>query len=250
MSETKQQIATPHIDPKGVPIAPTVLLPGDPLRAKFIAEHFLTDVQQCNAVRNMLGFTGTYEGTPVTVMGSGMGMASIGIYASELAKFYGARQLIRVGSCGAMQEDIDLYSVIAASSASTDSRFLHQYRLPGTYAPTASWKLLRAVDREAQRQQKELLVGNILSSDVFYNDDEEASARWARMGVLGVEMESAALYAIAARHGIDALGIFTVSDNLVTGEKTTAAERETAFTEMIELALPLAALAAEDPKHA
>ena len=232
--------STPHINPQGVEIAETVLLPGDPLRAKFIAETYLDNPRQFNAVRNMLGYTGTYNGTPVSVMGSGMGIPSIGIYSWELIHRFGVRKVIRVGSIGAMQEDIDLYDVIVASSASTDSNFLKQYNLPGTYAPTASWKLLKAVTDLAEEREVPLHVGNILSSDVFYNFDETVNSRWAHMGVLGVEMESAALYAIAAEAGVDALGVFTVSDNLVTGGATTAEERQTAFTQMMELVLPLA----------
>ncbi|CAB0831253.1 purine-nucleoside phosphorylase [Corynebacterium diphtheriae] len=232
--------STPHINPKGVDIAETVLLPGDPLRAKFIADTYLEDVVQFNSVRNMLGFTGTYQGTPVSVMGSGMGMPSIGIYSYELINFFDARNVIRVGSIGAMQKDIDLYEVIVAASASTDSNFLEQYNLPGIYAPTASWTLLKAFMDEADRKGKKVHVGNILSSDVFYNADSTVNERWARMGVLGVEMESAALYSIAAYAGANALGVFTVSDNLFTGARTTAEERESAFTDMMELALPLA----------
>lgn len=232
--------STPHINPKGVDIAETVLLPGDPLRAKFIADTYLEDVVQFNSVRNMLGFTGTYQGAPVSVMGSGMGMPSIGIYSYELINFFDARNVIRVGSIGAMQKDIDLYEIIVAASASTDSNFLEQYNLPGTYAPTASWTLLRAFMDEADRKGKKVHVGNILSSDVFYNADSTVNERWARMGVLGVEMESAALYSIAAYAGANALGVFTVSDNLFTGARTTAEERESAFTDMMELALPLA----------
>ncbi|CAB0629102.1 purine-nucleoside phosphorylase [Corynebacterium diphtheriae] len=232
--------STPHINPKGVDIAETVLLPGDPLRAKFIADTYLEDVVQFNSVRNMLGFTGTYQGTPVSVMGSGMGMPSIGIYSYELINFFDARNVIRVGSIGAMQKDIDLYEIIVAASASTDSNFLEQYNLPGIYAPTASWTLLKAFMDEADRKGKKVHVGNILSSDVFYNADSIVNERWARMGVLGVEMESAALYSIAAYAGANALGVFTVSDNLFTGARTTAEERESAFTDMMELALPLA----------
>ncbi len=233
---------TPHINPGGAPIAQTVLMPGDPLRAKFIAETYLEDVVQFNAVRNMLGFTGTWQGREVSVMGSGMGIPSISLYAHELIHVYGAQRLIRVGSCGAMQEDLDLYEIIVAQGACTDSRFLEQYNLPGTFAPIASWGLLQAVTDEARRQGVDVHVGNILSSDIFYNADDTAISRWASMGVLGVEMESAGLYAVAADAGVDALGLFTVSDNIVSGRATSARERETAFTRMMELALPLAAL--------
>ncbi|MDO5511484.1 purine-nucleoside phosphorylase [Corynebacterium sp.] len=233
---------TPHINPGGAPIARTVLLPGDPLRAKFIAETYLEDVVQFNAVRNMLGFTGTWQGHEVSVMGSGMGIPSISLYAHELIHVYGAQRLIRVGSCGAMQPDLDLYEIIIAQGACTDSRFLSQYNLPGTFAPIASWSLLQAITEEAARQEVKVHVGNILSSDIFYHADDTAISRWARMGVLGVEMESAGLYAVAAEAGVDALGVFTVSDNIVTGAATSAADRETALTRMMELALPLSAM--------
>ncbi len=242
MPEMPEMPDTPHINPGGAPIAQTVLMPGDPLRAKFIAETYLEDVVQFNAVRNMLGFTGTWQGHEVSVMGSGMGIPSISLYAHELIHVYGAQRLIRVGSCGAMQEDLDLYEIIVAQGACTDSRFLAQYHLPGTFAPIASWTLLKALTDEAQRQGVDVHVGNILSSDIFYNADATAISRWASMGVLGVEMESAGLYAVAADAGVDALGLFTVSDNIVTGQATSAAERETAFTRMMELALPLSAL--------
>ncbi|SNV20470.1 Purine nucleoside phosphorylase deoD-type [Dermatophilus congolensis] len=232
--------STPHINPKGVEIAETVLLPGDPLRAKFVAENYLEDVVQFNDVRNMLGFTGTFNGTPVSVMGTGMGIPSISIYSWELVNVFGAKKLIRIGSCGSMQKEIDLYDIIIAQAASTDSRILEHYGLPGTLAPTGSWRLLSAITKQAEANGVPVHVGNVLSSDVFYNDDNTVNERWARMGVLGVEMESAGLYAIAARAGVDALGVFTVSDNLVTGGKTTPEERQTAFTRMMELALPLA----------
>ena len=234
--------ATPHINPNGKEIAETVLMPGDPLRAKFIAETYLDNVEQFNEVRNMLGFTGIYKGTKVSVMGSGMGVPSIGIYSYELMNFFDVKRVIRIGSIGALQKDIPLYDVIVGASASTDSNFLSQYNLPGTYAPTASWNLLKGITDEAERQDVPVHVGNILSSDIFYNADETANDRWARMGVLGVEMECAALYANAAYAGVEALGLFTVSDNIVTGERATAEERQNAFTQMMELALPMAAL--------
>lgn len=233
---------TPHINPAGAPIARTVLMPGDPLRAKFIAETYLEDVVQFNAVRNMLGFTGTWQGHEVSVMGSGMGIPSASLYAHELIHVFGAEKLVRVGSCGALKQNLDLYEIIVAQGACTDSRFLSQYNLPGTFAPIASWKLLKAFTDEAARRDVNVHVGNILSSDVFYNADDTASRRWADMGVLGVEMESAGIYAVAADAGVDALGVFTVSDNIVTGTATSAAERESAFTLMMELALPLAAV--------
>lgn len=233
---------TPHINPQGAPIAETVLLPGDPLRARFIAQTYLDDVVQFNSVRNMLGFTGTYQGKEVSVMGSGMGIPSISLYAWELIHVFGARKLIRVGSCGAMQEHLNLYDIVIAQSASTDSNFLTQYNLPGTFAPTGSYRLLEDIRDRARAAGIETHVGNILSSDIFYHFREDAIDRWARMGVLAVEMESAGLYATAAEADVEALGIFTVSDNIVTGAKTSSEERERAFTTMMELALPVAKL--------
>lgn len=234
-------VSTPHIVPTG-PIAETVLMPGDPLRAKFIAETYLENPVQFNAVRNMLGYTGTYQGHEVSVMGSGMGIPSISLYAYELIHFFGAKKLIRVGSCACFQPDMKLFDIIVASSASTDSHFIEQYDLPGTYAPTASWKLLEATYKQSQKQGVDIHVGNILSSDVFYNFKDDVNDRWAKMGVLGVEMESAGLYAVAAEAGVDAMGIFTVSDVIGSGEKASAEERQNAFTQMMELALPLAAV--------
>ncbi|QNQ90480.1 purine-nucleoside phosphorylase [Corynebacterium poyangense] len=235
-------LSTPHINPQGVPIAETVLLPGDPLRAKFIAENYLDDVVQFNKVRNMLGYTGTFHGSPVSVMGSGMGIPSISLISHELLHIFGARRLIRVGSCGSFQAQLKPYNIIVAQGACTDSRFIEQFQTPGTYAPICSWNLLKAISAEAERQGIEIHVGNILSSDIFYHFDNSVNERWARMGVLGVEMESAGMYAVAAAAGAEALGVFTVSDNLITGEKTTSEEREKAFTQMMELALPLATL--------
>lgn len=234
-------IPTPHIgvDKKGV-IAETVLLPGDPLRAKFIAETFLEDVVHFNTVRNMFGYTGTYKGKKISVMGSGMGMPSIGIYSYELIHFYGVKNLIRIGSCGAFQPELNLYDVIIGMSASTNSNFASQYKLPGTYAPTASFKLLNKAVQVAKEQGTEVHVGNILSSDIFYDDNPDAWKQWAKMGVLAVEMEAAALYMNAARAGVNALTILTVSDSLVTHELTTSEERQTAFTKMMQIALELA----------
>ncbi|MDO4665354.1 MAG: purine-nucleoside phosphorylase [Actinomycetaceae bacterium] len=233
--------STPHINPTG-PIAKTVLVPGDPLRAKFISENFLEDAVQFNAVRGALGFTGTYQGAEVSVMGTGMGIPTTAIYAYELIHKYGVKNLIRVGSCGGMQPQVKLYDIVVAASASTDSNFMSQYNLPGTYAPTCSWKLLKALNEEAEKQGVEMHVGNVLSSDVFYNAQADATERWQKMGVLGAEMEAAGLYATAAAAGVDALALFTCSDSLVTGEATTAEQRQNSFTKMMELALPLAKL--------
>jgi len=231
---------TPHIDPQGEEIAETILLPGDPLRAKFIAETYLDNHRCFNEVRGMYGFTGTYGGRKVSVMGTGVGVPSIALYSYELIHVFDVKNLIRVGSCGTIQEDIDLYDIVIAQGASTDSNYLSQFGLPGTYAPLASYRLLEKAKRIADEHGQRTHVGNILSSDIFYNDNPEALGKWAKMGILAVEMESAGLFANAAAAGVDALGIFTVSDNIPAGLHITSQERETAFTKMIEIALELA----------
>ena len=232
---------TPHIevDREGM-IAKTILLPGDPLRAKFIAETYLENPIQFNAVRNAFGYTGRYKGKEISVMGTGMGMPSIGIYSYELIHTYGVRNLIRVGSCGAYQKNLNLYDVVIGMSASTNSNFASQYGLKGTYAPTASWKLLSRAVEVAKEKGTPVTVGNIFSSDIFYDDNPDVWKDWAKMGVLAVEMEAAALYMNAARAGVDALCILTVSDSLVTHEATSSEERQIAFTKMMEIALELA----------
>lgn len=232
---------TPHIevDREGI-IAETVLLPGDPLRARFIAEMYLEDVFCFNQVRNMLGFTGKYRGKNVSVMGTGMGMPSIGIYSYELINFYGVKNLIRVGSCGSYQEDVKLRDVVIAMGACTNSAYASQYGLGGTFAPIASWSLLRKAVEAAEQKGIPVKVGNVLSSDVFYSADSDSWKKWAAMGVLAVEMEAAALYMNAARAGANALCILTVSDSLVNWEETTSEERERSFTQMVEIALELA----------
>ncbi|QOR34009.1 purine-nucleoside phosphorylase [Clostridium sp. 'deep sea'] len=231
---------TVHINAKKGDIAKTVLLPGDPLRAKYIAETFLEDVVCYNTVRNMLGFTGTWNGKRVSVQGTGMGMPSIGIYSHELIAEYGVEQLIRVGSCGSFQKHVGIRDVILGISASTNSRYASQYGLPGTYAPTASYELVEKAKAAADKQGIPVHVGNILSSDIFYDADPNAWEKWARMGVLAVEMEAAALYMNAAYLGAKALAILTVSDSLVTHELTTSEERQKTFKEMITIALDLA----------
>lgn len=231
---------TPHIDPQGEEIAETILLPGDPLRAKFIAETYLDNFRCFNEVRGMYGFTGTYGGRKISVMGTGIGVPSIALYSYELIHVFDVKNLIRVGSCGAIQEDINLYDIVIAQGASTDSNYLSQFGLPGTYASLASYRLLEKAKRIADEHGQRTHVGNILSSDIFYNDDPEALGKWAKMGILAVEMESAGLFANAAAAGVDALGIFTVSDNIPAGLHITPQERETAFTTMIEIALQLA----------
>lgn len=234
-------IPTPHIAASEIgQIAETVLLPGDPLRARFIAENYLDNAVQFNTVRNMLGYTGTYKGKRVSVMGSGMGIPSIGIYSYELIHFYGVTNLIRVGSCGSFQADVKVRDILFGMSASTNSRYGEQFGLPGTYAPTASWSLLSKAVAVAESRGYAYKVGNILSSDIFYDDDREAWKKWARMGVMAVEMEASGLYMNAARAGVNALCILTVSDSLVTREATTAAERQSSFTQMMEIALELA----------
>lgn len=230
---------TAHNSAKSGDIAKTVLMPGDPLRAKFIAENYLDNPVCYNQVRGMLGFTGTYKGIPVSVQGSGMGMPSIGIYSWELFNEYGVENIIRVGTAGAIADNVDLRDIIIGVSASTNSNYAAQYRLPGTYAPTASWNLVSAAADAAREKGCAFHVGNILSSDTFY-DDANSLAQWQKMGVLGIEMEAAALYMNAARAGKNALCILTVSDCPLRGLATTAEERQTSFRDMMEIALETA----------
>ena len=230
---------TPHNNAKKGDIAKTVLMPGDPLRAKFIAENYLENPVCYNEVRGMLGFTGTYKGIPVSVQGSGMGMPSIGIYSWELFNEYDVENIIRVGTAGAIADNVELRDVVIGMSASTNSAYASQYRLPGTYAPTASWKILSAAVEAAKAKGSTFHVGNILSSDTFY-DDADSLAGWRKMGVLAIEMEAAALYMNAARAGKNALCILTVSDCPLKGIATTAEERQTTFRDMMEIALEAA----------
>ena len=214
-------MSTPHNSAVLGQIAETVLLPGDPLRAKFIAENFLEDVEQFNTVRNMYGFTGSYNGKKVSVMGSGMGCPSIGIYSYELIHNYGVKNLIRVGSCGAYSPDLKLYDIILAIGASTDSNYAAQYELPGIYSATASWELLSKAKKIADENNIETFVGNIVSSDIFYHDNPENWKKWAKMGCLAAEMETYALYCNANRAGVNALTILTVSDSIAHQTETT-----------------------------
>ena len=231
-------MSTPHNAAKVGEIAETVIMSGDPLRAKFMAEKFLDNAACFNTVRNMFGYTGTYQGRPVSVMGHGMGMPSIGIYTYELYHFYGVRQIIRVGTAGSIQKGINIVDIILAQGACTDSNYLHQYGLPGTYAPIADFDLLsRAVDK-CKEMGVDYQVGNVLSSDIFYDDNKEWH-QWQKMGILALEMESAALYANAARAGKKALALFTVSDNLIEAKAATAEQRQQAFTDMMEVAFSL-----------
>jgi len=234
------KIPTPHINAKQGDIAKTVLMPGDPLRAKFIAENFLENPVQFNEVRGMLGFTGTYKGVPVSVMGSGMGCPSIGIYSYELFHFYGVENIMRVGTAGAISRDLHIGDIVLAQGACTNSSFVRQYNLPGDYAPIASFNLLEKAVEATRAKGLKLAVGNVLSSDTFYDDDQTAMERWDKMGLLCVEMEAAALYMNAARAGKNALAILTISDEIFTGKVTTALERQTAFTGMMEVALETA----------
>ncbi len=239
MSESK--IPTPHIGAGKGEIAETILLPGDPLRAKFIADNFLTDAVPFNSTRNMLGFTGLYKGRRVSVMGTGMGCPSMGIYSYELIHFYGCKNLIRIGTAGAMRPEVKVRDMVFGMGACTTSNYVKQFRLPGDYSCICSYELLSKAVRAAEDRGFSYHVGNILSSDMFYDPKLPAvGTPWDRMGILAVEMESAALYSNAAYGGANALCILTVSDSLVTGEATTAQERQTSFTNMMEVALELA----------
>jgi purine-nucleoside phosphorylase len=232
-------IPTPHNEAKIGDIAKTVLMPGDPLRAKFIAETYLEDVVCFNHIRNMLGFTGTYKGKSVSVMGGGMGMPSIGIYSYELYNFYEVNNIIRIGSAGGITENVKLRDIVIGMGASTNSNFAAQYKLPGTFAPIADFDLLRKAVEVAERLGIKTIVGNILSSDTFYDDNKEANSLWKKMNILAVEMEAAALYMNAARAGKKALCILTVSDHVFTGESLPAADRQLSFHEMMQIALEI-----------
>ncbi|HCX64089.1 MAG TPA: purine-nucleoside phosphorylase [Eubacteriaceae bacterium] len=230
---------TVHIGAKKDDLAKTVLMPGDPLRAKFIAETFLDQARQINEVRGMLGFTGFYKGKKISVMGSGMGMPSMAIYSYELYQDYDVDQIIRIGSCGSFSKGVAVRDIIFGMGACTNSNFASQYDLPGSYSAICDFSLLQGAVKEAEKKGLPFHVGNVLSSDIFYDDDPKAWQRWAKMGVLAVEMEAAALYMNAARLQKKALAILTVSDSIVTGEQTTSEEREKTFTDMMEIALEL-----------
>ena len=233
-------MATPHILANEGDFAKTVLMPGDPLRSKFIAENFLTDAKLVNNIRGVQGYTGYYKGKRVSVMASGMGQPSIGIYSYELYNSFGVENIIRVGSCGSFDPDLNILDIILAMGACTNGTYASQYRLPGTFAPIADFGLLRAAADACAAKGVNYKVGNIFSSDIFY-DDAKSDMEWAKMGVLGVEMESAALYCNAARAGKKALCICTVSDSFPHPEEnTTAEERQNSFTQMMEVALELA----------
>lgn len=235
-------VPTPHIQALEGEIAETILLPGDPLRAKYIADTFLEEVKQFNATRNMFGYTGTYKGKRVSVMGTGMGCPSIGIYSHELIHFYGCKNLIRVGTAGALNEKLKVRDMVFAMGACTTSNYVRLFGLPGDYSCIASYELLSKAVDEAKSRGLSYHVGNVLSSDMFYGPAKSVTGgmTWSDMGVLAVEMEAAALYSNAAAAGVNALCIVTVSDSVVTGEATTAEERQTTFTNMMEVALSLA----------
>lgn len=225
-----------HIAAQPNEIAETILLPGDPLRAKYIAETFLENVQCYNEVRNMLGFTGEYKGKRISVQGTGMGVPSISIYIHELMESYGVQNLIRVGTCGAIQKDVKVRDVILAMSASTDSQ-MNKLTFGGIdYAPTASFDLLKKAYDVGVEKGLNLKAGNVFTADMFYNDNADHE-KWARYGILAIEMETAALYTLAAKFGRNALAILTVSDHILTGEMTTSEERQMTFNDMIEVAL-------------
>jgi purine-nucleoside phosphorylase len=230
---------TPHIGAQVGDIAEKVIMAGDPLRAKFMAEQFLENPVQYNSVRGMLGYTGTYKGKRVSVQGHGMGIPSIGIYTYELYNFYGVKSIIRTGSAGAYHPDLQLGDVVIGIGACTDSNYGAQYNLPGTFAPTADFGLARAAVEKAEAMGIDYKVGNILSSDVFYGDDNQRWKQWQKMGVLAVEMEAAALYMNAARSGNKALCICTISDSLVHGTACSAEQRQTSFTNMMEIAFDI-----------
>ncbi len=233
-------MSTPHNQAERGEIAKTVLMPGDPLRAKYLAEHYLEDVKQFNATRNMLGYTGLYKGKEVSIMGSGMGMPSIGIYSNELYQFYGVETIIRIGSCGAIQENVHVRDIVIAQGACTDSAWAHQYELPGTFSAISSFDLLEKAVNKAREKNVTFHVGNVVASDLFYHADKDSDKKWASMGCLGLEMESYALFATAAYLKKKALTLLTVSDSMITHEETTAQEREKTFTAMMEIALEIA----------
>ncbi len=237
---------TPHINATPADFAKTVLMPGDPLRSKFIAENFLEDAKLVNGVRGINGYTGYYNGTKVSVMASGMGMPSMGIYSYELFNFFDVDNILRIGSAGAIDTKINVRDIVLGSGACTNSNYGSQYHLPGTFAPICSYDILKKCTETADEMNIKYHVGNLLSSDTFYNDEEnlpdglKSVNAWGKMGVMAIEMEAAALYMNAARSGKNALAICTVSDHIITGEALDAEARQNTFTEMMELALKTA----------
>ena len=236
----KTKCPTPHIAAMPEDFGKTVLMPGDPLRSKYIAEKYLENARLVNNVRGVQGYTGTYKGVKVSVMASGMGMPSIGIYSYELYNFFDVQNIIRVGSAGALADDIKLRQILIGMGASTDSNFAEQYRFGGTFAPIADYQLLRTAADICEERKSEYRVGNMISSDVFYNDNFAINETWKKMGIMAVEMEAAALYMNAARAGKRALCVCTVSDHILKDEHLSAEERQVGFHEMMEIALETA----------
>ncbi|RKH09443.1 purine-nucleoside phosphorylase [Corallococcus praedator] len=233
-------MATPHISASPGDFAEVVLMPGDPLRARYISERFLEGARAVTSVRNMLGFTGTFRGKRLSVMGHGMGVPSISIYATELVQTYGARVLIRVGSCGALRTDVKLRDVIVALAAGTDSNVNRMRAMGHDFPAVADFTLARRAVEAAEKLRKPVRVGSVFTSDLFYHPQEQLNATLARMGILAVEMEIAGLYGVAAQYGARALGLLTVSDHILTGEHLSPEDRQTTFDEMIEVALDVA----------
>lgn len=231
---------TPHIKATPDDFAKTVLMPGDPLRAKFIAETFLSDAKLVNNVRGIQGYTGIYDGRKVSVMASGMGMPSIGIYSYELFNFFEVDNIIRIGSAGSLNDDVNVRDIVFAMGASTNSNYVRQFEIPGTYAPVADYGILKTAIESAEEIKANYHVGNVLSSDTFYDDQKDANEKWQKMGIMCIEMETAALYMNAARARKKALGIFTISDHILKGDSLSADERQTSFTQMMEIALKTA----------
>lgn len=231
---------TPHINATPDDFGKTVLMPGDPLRSQFIAENFLENAKLVNNVRGVQGYTGTYNGTKVSVMASGMGMPSIGIYSYELFNFFGVDNIIRIGTAGSIHNDVNVRDIVFAMGASYNGNYARQYNIPGTYSAIADYNILRTAVETAEEMNAKYHVGNVLSSDTFYDDQADANAYWQKMGIVCIEMETAALYMNAARAGKRALGLFTVSDHILKNEATSAEERQKSFTKMMELALKTA----------
>ncbi|HHV46747.1 MAG TPA: purine-nucleoside phosphorylase [Tissierellia bacterium] len=230
---------THHIAAKPGEFAETVLMPGDPLRAKYIAENYLENARQINEIRCMYAYTGTYKGKPVSVMAHGIGAPSMAVHAYELYNLYDVKNIIRLGTTGGISPDLKLRDVIIAMGACYDTSYIKQFKLDGTFSAIASYSLLRKAVESAERLGIPYKVGNVLSTDVFYPEDGNSQIKWMDMGILSVEMEVAALYIVAAKAKKNALGILTVSDHIITGEKTTAAERQNSFTNMMEIALEM-----------
>lgn len=228
---------TPHINASPEDFAKTVLMPGDPLRSQFVAKNYLENAKLINNVRGIQGYTGTYKGERVSVMASGMGMPSIGIYSYELYNFFGVENIMRIGSVGAMSEKVKVRDIIIGMGASTTTNFAVQYNLDGTFAPIADYQMMKIAIEETEKIGARYAVGNLLSSDIFYNANPDAQKKWEKLGILGIEMEAAALYMNAAYAGKSALAICTVSDHLLTGESLDSEARQNSFTEMMEIAL-------------